>query len=108
MKMKTESIFAVRNLTLDDMIRSDEFYSWDNERVNALGLNSEDWEHLDRIEEYAEIASDGETHAEKIESWRDFLSDLTLPEKIRERIVGEIDNVEKWHAENGSLNEFIG
>ena len=106
--MKTESIFAVRNLTLDDMIRSDEFYSWDNERVNALGLNNADWERLDRIEEYAEIASDGETHAEKIESWRDFLADLTLPEKIRERIVCEIDNVEKWHIENGSLNEVIG
>lgn len=101
--MKTESIFAVRNLTLDDMIRSDEFASWDNERVNALGLNGADWEHLDRIEEYSRDGADGETHAEKIESWRDFLSDLTLPEKIRERIVGEIDNVE-----NGSLNEVIG
>ncbi len=98
---KHTSPFAIRRLTLGDVIRSREFNSY----ANDLFLSDSD--RADRIWDAAEDGGDGSTHAEVIEDWRDFLDTVRLPWRVLARIVAEIDDCEKWHYDNGSLHHQI-
>lgn len=92
--------------TLDEMIRSREFEGFISDKLgNDLFISDPD--RADRIWEYAENGSNGSTHAEVIEDWRDFLKIWDIPERCKAGIEKEIEECEKWHDKNGSLNEII-
>ena len=104
--MATKSIFAVRRLSLNDVIQSKEFDAFRSDKLgNDLFISDPD--RAERIAEAAEHGSDGSTHEEVIEDWREFLATLKLPESVRVRIEDEIDSCEEWHAEAGSLSEQL-
>ncbi len=94
--------------TIDDMLNSREFYSFIGDRLgNDLFISDPD--RADRLAEYAEDGCDGSTHDEVIEDWRAFLDDAcTLPERCKDHLRKQIDDVEEWHNKNGSLFEVIG
>jgi hypothetical protein len=104
---------------LDDLIRSDGFQAFDSDRRgNQMFLD--DPERADRCYDAAENGSDGSTHAEIIQDWRDYLGTLKvidpefpeengdITEEICNTIISEIDTCEEWHAKNGSLHEQLG
>lgn len=92
---------------------------WDSFIGSKLGsdLFISDPERAERILEYAESGSDGSTHAEHIEDWREFadmiFSSMSWDEReeiepIHDAIIAEIDKCEAWHEKNGSLHRVIG
>jgi hypothetical protein len=58
--------------------------------------------------QYAEQGMDGSMHCEHIEDYRDFVSGCDYPDWVRDLIYAEIDGVEKWHENNGTLNDIVG
>ena len=104
---------------LDDLIRSDGFQAFDSDRRgNNLFIN--DPERAERCYDAAENGSDGSTHREIIQDWRDYLGTLRvidpeypdetgdISEAICAAITAEIDACEEWHEKNGSLNKQLG
>jgi hypothetical protein len=104
---------------LDDLIRSEGFSAFDaDRRGNQMFLD--DPERADRCYDAAENGSDGSTHAEIIQDWRDYLGTLRvidpefpeengdITETVLDLIVSEIDACEEWHAKNGSLHKQLG
>ena len=101
------SIFSIRNLTLRDMIRSEEYQAYETDRLgNYLAFSNP--KLYGRIMEYADNGADGRTHGEVIEAWRDYLKTMRLPERVRTRIEAEILKTEEWHMKNESINQIIG
>lgn len=105
--------------TLDDFIGCDEFYSYESDYYgNDRYINLSN-DQNERIDDCAEYGGDGRTHGEVIEMWRDAIHCLMKPEleddngdwtvnPVFDSIMNEIDEVEKWHDENGSLDQVIG
>ena len=90
-----------------------------------FGSTSDDWindpERMERCNDAAENGIDGSTHAEVIQDWREFLSNLerdtlhTLEddeqeqlEALVESITAEIDACEAYHESAGTLHNEIG
>ena len=91
---------------LEDMYRCKEYDEFRADRMgNDLYINDPD--RAERIEEASEYGSDGSTHAEIIEDWRDFLDMIDVSQKTRAHINAEINRCEKWHIKNGSINQSI-
>jgi hypothetical protein len=79
----------------------------------------DDPERADRILNAAEDGCDGSTHAEHIQDWRDFTDELRREalgdaeddesektvESWHDAITAEIDACEKWHEDNGTLEQ---
>tara|TARA_Y100000593_G_C4039926_1_gene204616 strand:- start:94 stop:438 length:345 start_codon:yes stop_codon:yes gene_type:complete len=90
--------------TLDDFLNSDYYDS------KRFGSSNDDWiynpERMQRIVDNA--PGDGSTHSEHIEDWREALHWLEIDDEVKESILSEIDSVEKYHKDNGSLFEVIG
>jgi hypothetical protein len=105
--------------TLRDMYSSREYEMFISDKLgNDLSIN--DPERAERIHEAASFGTNGSTHAETIEDWREFLDlqktynpewhepeekmacDL-LPEQF-EKITQEIDKCEKWHIDYDTIN----
>jgi hypothetical protein len=104
---------------LDDLIRSEGFQSFDSDRRgNDMFIN--DPKRAERCYDAAENGSDGSTHAEIIQDWRDYLDTLKVidPEFLEEggditqavydAISAEIDSCEAWHIEHGSIDQQLG
>lgn len=104
---------------LNSMLRSRAFESFQSDLLrNDLFLS--DPERAERIHEYAESGSDGSTHAERIDDWREFLRSLKvidaefpddggdISQDVYDAIESEIDDCEQWHEKNGSLHQIIG
>lgn len=102
--------------TIDELINHPQ---WDGFIGSTLGsdLFINDPERAERIHKYAETGSDGSTHAEHIEDWREFADMLFRSLSWDEReeleptydaLISEIDSCEAWHEKNGSLYEVIG
>jgi len=108
--------------TLRELLNSDGFQRFQESKLgNDLFIDDPD--RADRIHEAAEHGCDGSTHAEHIDDWREYLSYLRSEvcrescklddkeEDAAEAIINawhdsisaEIDACEKWHSENGSL-----
>lgn len=119
MKTKSEPSWPFANL--DEMIRSQAFeYFRENRLGNDLWINDPD--RADRIRVAAEDGCDGSFHAERIQDWRDFLSDYReydpefdepfqdgrLPAEIIDAITAEIDACEAYHESKGTLWEEVG
>lgn len=84
---KAQSIFAVRSLTLDDMIRSEEFQNYQSEKVVGYG---ETYDRFDRCQDAAESGEDGSTHAEIFEHVKDSLinfEELEINDKFESLLV---------------------
>lgn len=93
------------------------------ERVEGL-TSDRDSDFVNRPErsgrcwDAAESGSDGKTHAEVIEDWRDaftyWLDDRRRgrnsadPDRFSDAVRAHFDGVEEWHRKNGSLYEEIG
>jgi hypothetical protein len=110
--------------TLKDLYQSREYEYYINSKLgNDLFINDPD--RADRIHEYAEEGLDGSTHQEIIEDWRDYLDTLKafdpefddddedlgkydITQETYDNISKEIDETEKWHENNGSINKIIG
>ena len=77
---------------------------------NDLFINDPD--RAGRIHEGAINGCDGSTHQERIDDWREFLSEyadsLGMLNRTKTFIELEIDDIEDWHQKNGSLNTVIG
>jgi hypothetical protein len=98
-----------------------------------FGSSSDDWindpDRMERCNDAAEEGCEGSTHAEIIQDWRDFLSNLFDEKKrdlwndledeefdkalleleeITAKIEDEIKTCEDWHFENGSLGDQVG
>ena len=100
------SIFSIRNLTLRDMIQSEEYQAYETDRLgNYLAFSNP--KLYGRIMEYADNGADGRTHGEVIEAWRDYLKTVRLPEHVRTRIEAEIDEIERRHIANDSIDTII-
>lgn len=65
-----------------------------------------DPERAARRHDAAEYGADGSTHAEVIEDWKEFCNQL--PERCADKLHKLIDDVERWHDENGSLYTELG
>jgi len=104
---------------LDDLIRSEGFQYFDSDRRgNQMFLD--DPKRAKRCYDAAEFGSDGSTHREIIQDWRDYLGTLRVidPEFPEENgdileaicvaITAEIDACEEWHEKNGSLEKQLG
>ncbi len=73
----------------------------------------------ERCYDAAENGSDGSTHREIIQDWRDYLGTLKvidpefpeetgdITEEICNTIISEIDACEAWHIEHGSIDEQL-
>ncbi len=94
--------------TLHELINSREFDAYRGDKLgNDLFIN--DPERAERCYDAAENGSDGSTHAEIIEDWRDFLATLDdLSDSLREDIQQEINDCEAWHEKQGTLWEQVG
>lgn len=112
--------------TLDEMIRSEEWQSYEASVGDVQSLLLSDPDRADRMIKASEDGCDGSTHAEIIEDWREFLGtlkvydpdfhdkedletrDFDITKEQEEAITKEIDDCEEWHRNNGSLNEEVG
>lgn len=116
--------------TLSEMYNSSEYEWFISDKLgNDLFIN--DPERAERLHDAAEFGTDGSTHAETIEDWRDFLNTLKVfdPEfdmdeddditkldlsrydillETKETIEKEIASCEEWHEKNGSLKTAKG
>ncbi len=96
---------------------------WDGYITDRLGsdLFLSDPDRADRLHEAAGEGCDGSTHAETISDWRDFAKQLhddlrrrledddsDALEKYLEQLNEDIDRCEKWHEDNGSLDQQGG
>lgn len=102
-------------MTIDEMLNSREYQGFISDRLgNDLFLSDPD--RADRMYEAAEDGCDGSTHAEVIEDWRTYAGilrdqageDDEQAQAGIDDLEAEIDACEKWHDENGSLNEQLG
>ena len=111
--MKTKHAFPK---TIDDLLSHPK---WDGFIGSKLGndLFINDPERAERIHDHAESGSDGSTHAERMEDWREFALDLwrslSMDEAKAERknylaLMDAINGCEEWHDHVGSLHEVIG
>ena len=104
---------------LDDLIRSEGFQYFDSDRRgNQMFIDDPD--RAERCYDAAENGSDGSTHAEVIQDWRDYLATLKvidpaypdetgdISETVFAAITAEIDACEEWHEKNGSLHNQLG
>jgi len=104
---------------LDDLIRSDGFQAFDSDRRgNQMFLD--DPKRAKRCYDAAEFGSDGSTHREIIQDWRDYLGTLRvidpefpeengdISEAICNTIISEIDACETWHIEHGTIDQQLG
>jgi len=97
---------------------------WDGFISDKLGndLFISDPDRASRIHDAAEDGCDGSTHQEHIDDWREFAEMLhreswwhaeTDEEAVRidadyDALVADIDRAEKWHVDNGTINEEVG
>jgi hypothetical protein len=92
---------------------------WDGFIGSKLGndLFINDPERAERIHEAAEYGSDGSTHYEIIEDWREFADMLfrSLPWDEREEAEPSsdilhiaINQCKEWHEKNGTLHKQVG
>jgi len=102
--------------TIDDLLNHPQFDSFIGSKLGN-DLFTDDPERAERINDAAEDGSDGSTHYETLNDWREFadmlFSSLSWDEReeiepAHDALLAEIDACEAWHEKNGSLHEMIG
>ena len=112
---------------LDDMIHSEGYQIYANETVYSLQdhcINGDYDTDADTMDEYNSEGMFGVTHNDVITSYRNYLNsnyreiigDCECDDEIADDcemcqmykdIIKEIDDLEKWHIDNGSIGEII-
>ena len=114
-------------MELADLYNSEYFQVWDsdNRSTGNCGIILSDPDRFDRMYEAAENGAEGSTHAEIIQDWRDCLNTMQIIDPDENNSVSDIENgiilesdynwlmqdideVEKWHENAGSLHLEIG
>mgnify|MGYP003658273336 CR=1 FL=1 len=79
-----------------------------------FGSTSDDWindaERMSRCDEAASDGSDGSTHAEILQDYRETLRNA-IPyrcERLRDAADAYVSDLESWHETNGTLDQQIG
>lgn len=97
-------------MNLSDFLSTDYWNAWRHDNYSSLGFNDPD--RAERVWNAAEHGADGSTHGEVIDDMRkainDAYSDNFLGQGARDAILDEIDAVEEWHIENGSIDRELG
>lgn len=94
-------------MNLNEMLNSDEYQRWESDHLgNDLFINDPD--RAARLYDYAEDGLNGSTHDEVIQDWKEYLVDAELPEPVKDALLAEIESVEEWHIQNGSICNVIG
>lgn len=92
--------------TLEELYQSEYFQMY-----YQFPTSSDEWinnpDRMERCEEAAQEGCDGSTHQEIIDDWRECLDSLDLDDETKESIAQEIDDCEKWHTENGSIDDQL-
>jgi len=91
-------------MNLSEMIRSGDFQAWLSDTTsNYILFNPELY---DRIHKAAENGSEGRTHAEVIDEWRDYLDSIAcdLTDEECDIIEQEINAREQWHIDGGTID----
>jgi hypothetical protein len=116
--LKGHTIMKARHI-LDHFVRSEYFATWQSERIGSGGYSryADRRDRYDRCYAAAEDGGDGSTHAEGLDDMRDAFSDWirdrsrgrwgTL-DRLESAVRAEVDAIEQWHAEHGSLYQEIG
>jgi len=82
--------------TLNDITRSPEYYIYESE---SLSLQS----NIINGKPDPDIV----THQDRIDCMYDYLQTLNLSIKTENKIYNEIKTVEKYHNDNGSINDTV-
>jgi hypothetical protein len=100
---------------VDWFIRSEYVQNWTSEKDGDF-INETD--RAGRCWDAAENGSDGKTHAEVIEDWRESFQAWIRDkrnhpsgnplDRFESAINAHFDSVEGWHDKNGSLSQQIG
>ena len=131
-KQSLQSIIDELPYTVGEMLErfSESFYDWQSENVQSGGYSSNTGrrDRYNRCHEAAEHGSDGSTHAECIDDFREFgrgLFDEASRQAFRllddegdkaedqiadkrDAFEADCDKLEAWHEANGSLNQQVG
>jgi len=114
--------------TLHEMHNSEGWKRFEESKLgNDLFLSDPD--RASRMHDAAEDGADGSTHSERIDDQREYVDEL-YSEAVRQasniedefaalaweeeieawhdRFTAELDTVEKWHADHGTLHEQVG
>ena len=97
-------------ISLIQMYQSDNYQAYECD--NLLNpqyhmINNTDID-VDNMIECNELGLFGVSHSDFIESWRDYLNNVSdYPDEIKELIEKEIDDCQEWHIKNGSIDEII-
>ena len=96
---------------LNELMNSSEWMSFQASILgNDLFIN--DPERAERLSKYTEEGLNGSTPQEEIDDVREFLDTLVIGVEISlsqyEKFTKELDESEKWHEQNWSLNRPIG
>ena len=83
-------------MNLNDMLQTGDYQVYESE---VLGLQHRIINH----EPYPDIV----THQEVINCFYEYLDTLSLNDEEHDPIYSEIEAVEKWHNENGSINFMV-
>lgn len=106
-KMLQWAIWLRDGVELSELYNSDGF-----DRFQGANLGNDlfvhDPDRAARLQEYAADGMDGSTHAEIIQDWRDYLDISDYPNWVKTILSVQIDACEKWHVDNGSINDIIG
>jgi uncharacterized glyoxalase superfamily metalloenzyme YdcJ len=106
-----------------EFVRSEYFQNWQSENLAACGYsrNSDRRDRYARCQDAASDGADGSTHAEVIDDMREAFSDWLKDRRRQSRLKfaayyyrieaaaeKHFDQLESWHANNGSLEQQIG
>jgi len=101
-------VYQHEEVDLDEFIRSDYFAM---NRPSFQDLLLSDPDRADRIDEAAEDGSDGSTHGEEIQDWRDcwesYCREYDVPDEVCQYVETEIQVTESYHETQGTLEEAI-
>ena len=98
-------------MKLNDFLETEYWQNWDdrNRDHDIEFANLERWE---RCQKAAEYGCDGSTHREVIQDWLACLderdADLEFGPLTVQRLMIEAENTQKWHEQNGTINDQIG
>ena len=100
---------------LDGFLASRYWESWSSDD-NSICLS--DPERYDRIISAAEYGGDGSTHGERIEDMREAWAAYsrhgrrtgsgTFPERADRAVTAELDAIERWHIDHGTIDQEVG
>lgn len=109
---------------LDTFVRGEYFSNWQAEAIEEGGYmrsGSDARDRYERCHEATENGGDGSTHAEHLNDMRQAFSDwlrdrryqkrnrlAEYPYRLEAAVYDEIDSIEAWHQQNGSLEQEIG